>query len=240
MPKFLDIIKGRGNRGNPQKMLSSLTQNSPWVQVEVEKSNIRFLSRLSLASGGVLMTKPKTLDKKYLETEGWIRISAVPATSEELRVQITSPTFGSRTSYQFLCKIPGAVSVVSKRKEVRWDTSPFKNLLLSVAAHSFPYRIMDLSWSGIMIRIREGTKSQLFPIDKPVMHPTILVGGKKKAQVPLEVAIPRFHTLLGVGMEMTIPEEGNSGQILGAILSVLEKREREKFFDLQGPISDAE
>ncbi len=84
MPKILNIIRGRGSRGNPQKMLSSLTQKTPWVQVEVENSKIRFLSRLSLGSGGVLMTKPKTLDKKILQTEGWIRISPIPATSEEL------------------------------------------------------------------------------------------------------------------------------------------------------------
>ena len=239
MPKILNLIKGRGRRGDVQKMLISLTEKTPWVRVEVENSNIRFLSRLSLRSGGVLMTKPKALDKKYLETEGWIRISAGPETSEELRVQITSPNFGSEASYQFLCKFPGAVSVVSKRKEVRWDTSPFKNLLFAVSAHSFPYRIMDLSRSGIMIRLREGTKTQLFPIEKPVIRPLILVGGKKKTQVPLETAIPRFHSQIGVGMETALPQDGKSGEILEAILKVLEKKEREKFFDLPDSSSDA-
>ncbi|MCH7478706.1 MAG: hypothetical protein IIA14_11490 [SAR324 cluster bacterium] len=239
MPKFLNIIKGRGSRGDVQHMLSNLTQKTPWVQVEVENTNIRFISRLSLGSGGVLMTKPKPLDKKFLQTEGWIRISPIPATSEELRLQITAPNFGSAAPYQFLCKIPGAVTAISKRNEVRWDTNHFKNFLLAVSAHSFPYRIMDLSRSGIMIRLREGTKTQLFPIEKPVIRPLILVGGKKKTQVPLETAIPRFHSLLGVGMEITIPQDGKSGEILEAILKVLEKKEREKFFDFQDSSSDA-
>ena len=219
-------------------MLSSLTQKNTSVRVEVENTNIRFSSQLCLRSGGVLVTKPETLDKKFLQIEGWVRISSIPETSEELRLQITSPNFGSEASHLFLCKIPGAVTAVSKRNEVRWDTSHFKNLLLTVPGHSFPYRIIDLSRSGLKIRFREGTKNQLFPIDKPLMRPAILLRGKK-TQVDLEAAIPRFHSLLGVGMEMAISRDGNSGEILEAILKVLKKKEGEQFTDLQDSSSDA-
>ena len=226
MAKFLDIIKGRGRGGNAQKMLSSLTQKTPWVQVEVENSKIRFLSRLSLGSGGVLMTKPKTLDKKYLETEGWIRISAIPVTSEELRLQITTPTFGSPASYQFLCKIPGAVTVVTKRNEVRWDTSPFKNLLLAVAAHSFPYRIMDLSRSGLMIRLREGTKNKLFPIDMPLIRPAILIGGKKKPRWHWRRRFPVSIPWLGWGWKWSFRRRGNPSRFWRLSLKCWKERKR--------------
>jgi len=56
--------------------------------------------------------------------------------------------------------------------------------------------------------------------------------------VELEAAIPRFHSLVGVGLEMVIPQEGKSVEILEAILKVLERKEKEQFFDLQGSSSD--
>ena len=172
------------------------------------------------------MTKPKTLDKKYLETEAWIRVSSIPVTAEELRLQITSPTFGSQASYQFLCKIPGAVAVVTKRNEVRWDTSPFKNLLLAVAAHSFPYRIMDLSRSGMMIRLREGTKSKLFPIDMPLIRPAILIGGKKKPRWNWR---QRFHVSIPCmewGWNWSFHRKGNPSRFWRLSLECWKERKR--------------
>ena len=97
---------------------------------------------------------------------------------------------------------------------------------------------MDLSRSGMKIRLREGTKNQLFPIGKPLLRPTILLRGKK-IKVELEAAIPRFHSQIGVGMELTLPQDGKSGEILEAILKVLEKREKKQSSDLQNESSDA-
>lgn len=39
---------------------------------------------------------------------------------------------------------------------------------------------------------------------------------------------------------MVIPQEGKSVEILEAILKVLERKEKEKFFDLQGSSSETE
>ena len=229
MAKFLERLTGKGdNRSKAQETITRLSSEHVELRVEIENTSLFFHSKLLLRSGAVVLMTPRKL-QKHLSEGSWVRVRLPAAEKKDLRLQISSAKQGGSGQVSaemgnvtVLCKIPGASVVVPKRSADRFVTSQFGDLFLNLPSHPSPYPILDISRSGVRVRIAKSEDAARFPIGSYIEQGGIQLG--QKVQVSLLDVHPRVHFPDAVGMEMTVNPDGNSRKILQIFLETMEKQ----------------
>jgi hypothetical protein len=194
-------------------VLDMLARNRTPVQVEVEKSLIRFKSQLSLKEKSVLLIKPPTLGND-LHKGGFVRLSWPGAGRREMRLEISAPHFNlPNGNVSFVCKVPEG-SAMPKRKHDRYDTSHYTNMRLELGSVSF--RLLDLCAEGCRIAITSETSRIKITLGRPVEPATLIVG--KNSKVNFEHVTPRAQREGFIGCEFRIKQDGVSPQLFAEVL----------------------
>jgi hypothetical protein len=194
-------------------VLDMLARNRTPVQVEVEKSLIRFKSQLSLKEKSVLLVKPATLGND-LHKGGFVRLSWPGAGRREMRLEISVPHFNlPNGNTSFVCKVPEG-SAMPKRKHERYDTSRFTNMRLELGATSF--RLLDICAEGCRIALTAETSRFKITLGRPVEPATLIVG--KGSKVNFEHVTPRAQREGFIGCEFRIKQDGESPKLFAEVL----------------------
>lgn len=222
MAKLTGFIKGIGKSGpSVHDVISLLGQQKSAVRVEIENTPVYFYSSVSLRMGSVMMSVPKSLNS-YLEKGKWVRLQLKEPEKQELRLEVHAANLaGSAERNIFYCKLPNAVLDEAKRAAIRHDTGKFR-VFLELAAHPAPYRVLDLSSSGIKIRLNSEDNKSLFKVGEYLNTPA-RISLENKASVELQDLIPRFCSQDEVGLEM-VAREGKSRTILKILLEYLDSQ----------------
>ncbi|MDH5753293.1 MAG: hypothetical protein OEZ59_12860, partial [Deltaproteobacteria bacterium] len=100
--KIIDMITG----GGPLAILEKIDQDKASIRVEVEGSNLQFVSRLSVKGESVLIAKPPGLNQG-LEKGKFVRFKVPGGGSHEIRLEIAAPHFNLNSGATvFLCRLP--------------------------------------------------------------------------------------------------------------------------------------
>ncbi|MBI3993487.1 MAG: hypothetical protein HY342_09450 [Candidatus Lambdaproteobacteria bacterium] len=211
-----------------EKALMALEQSRATVRVEIEKTRIRFNTVLSVRKSAVVVAKPEGLGRS-LQVGSTIRFTLPDESGRNLRLEVSTPNFNlSNGSSVFLCKMPKKFAEGAVRMAVRFDTTRFNNLLLTVKDKGGEgFRILDLSSGGCKFQCPGTPTLKSFPVGKKVLGGAIQLGDR--VNVELEHFIPRAHMGSAVGCEFKISLEGPNAKYLQHLLISLEKSERERF-----------
>jgi hypothetical protein len=224
--KLTDFLKrGESDSGAVSQALARLNEDQETVRVEVEETCRHFLSKVRLRSGAVVLTCPQGVES-FLKEGGWLRIRMPTNGRKDLRLQVSQARYGGSGvmatqlgRLALLCKIPGATLEAPKRAADRVRTDRFRDVVLQVPSLPGPYRIIDLSLSGVKIRARGEDDQNLFPLGAYLEHGAILLG--KRARVDLQDVIPRHYMPEAIGLEIIVKQGGSSRKILEVFLEHL-------------------
>ncbi len=205
------------------KVLRQAEKYKTPVRIEIENSNVRFYSILSIKRGLVVVAKPPGL-KGGVSREGFVRFRVPDSEDKEIRMEVTVPHFNLLSGgYVFLCRLPKEFAESSKRNSERYNTSRFNNLHLFIPEMKVRYRIIDISSTGCKVFTEKSNPKSLFEVGKPLSPASISVGDK--VEIDLASAIPRSHHRNTVGFELRVDGGGSSGKYLSHFLKSLETAE---------------
>ena len=217
---------GKGSDGSREvsEVLKQLTEGKTIVPVEIEGTRERFYSPVRLRTGAVVFNFPPPM-LQYLEAGGWVRICLPGEEHKNLRLEIsTTPRLvgGNTDEMTLLCKLPRAEVIKGVRINERFKTEYYKDIAYLSYRPPTPYKIVDMSLSGMRICI-PGENPDVFPLGKPLEHGTISLGNRVK--IKLAEARPRRYELDTVGIENIFPPDGNSKKIVEVFIEWLRNEE---------------
>jgi hypothetical protein len=227
MAKLTSLI---GLPGGAKRQLNStlagLERSKTPLRFEIENTNTRFFSVVSVRRGMVVVAKPPGL-KEGITRESFVRFKVPGKEGKEVRLEVTVPHFNLMSgSYVFLCKMPAAFADSAKRKYERYNTSRFSNLHLVLPEPQFRLRIIDISEHGCKTYTQSIKFNGRLQLGSPYHPATISVGGR--VDIDLDAAIPRSQQKSTLGFEFKVHPDGTSGKYLAHFLQSLEKGETEK------------
>lgn len=225
MAKLSNFIKlpGGGPGREIQSILQGLERNKTPLRIEIENTNTRFFSVLSIKRGLIVVAKPPGL-KDGVTRGGYVRFKVPKADGKELRMEVTVPHFNLLSgNYVFLCKLPTVFAESSQRKHERYNTSRFKNLHLVLPGPQFRFRIVDISREGCKTVTQNVQFEGRLQMGSPYSPATISVGGK--VEIGLGAATPRSHHQAMLGFEFNLDSTETSPKYLAHFLQSLEKEE---------------
>lgn len=232
MASILERIRGRRDTGDEaQQVISQFAQQKEPLRVEIETTPFWFYSAPLLRSGAIVISMPQKF-QPAVETDKWLRVRVSDAERKDLRLQISSAKHGgtghmalSPDQVAVLCKLRGATIEPSKRSADRVNTSNYQDLFLDVTSPSGSFRIVNLSKSGVKIRLSDDKQKEAFPLGKYIQKGAIRLGSK--ARVSVQDMVPRCLYEDGVGLEVVVNPQGNARKILEMFLDHVQGRERQ-------------
>jgi hypothetical protein len=221
--KWILNIFGK-EKDDSAEVLDVLARNRTPIQVEIEKSLIRFNSQLSIKEKAVIIAKPLTLGPTDLRTGGHVRIRWPGAGRREMRLEVAAPHFNlPNGNAGFVCKTPDG-SAMPKRNHERYDVSRFNNLRLEVGTGSF--RVIDLCVTGCRLAMTTNSSGTKIAMGREVEEAVLVVG--KDSKIIFERLIPRSQRKGFVGCEFKVKQDGKSPKILAQVIKSVQTRQ----FDL--------
>ena len=226
MANIMDLLFSGGDGARAaEAALKKLDKDHTVVRVEIENTQIRFQTVLSVRRGIVIFARPKGL-REGIRSGGYVRVS-VPDAGRDLRMEVIASNFNlSSGSTVFMCKLPTAFVAGPHRSDVRFNTSRFSSLSLVLPQRKMQYRVLDLSVSGCKVMALPGSADAALPAGERIAPALIDMG---KVQVELDHVVPRVHRGTTVGCTFEVRHDGNSLKYLTHLLRSLEKEENERF-----------
>lgn len=189
-------------------ILTRLEKNKTPIRIEIENSNTRFYSILSVKRGLVVVAKPPGLTTG-LARDGFVRFRLPDEDGKDLRLQITVPHFNLLSGgYVFLCAMPKEFAESSLRGAERYNTSRFKNLYLFFPKIKGLYRIIDISSTGCKVYADQAITIEGVEVDNPISPAKITVGSK--VDIDLLSATMRSRIKNTLGFELQVGENGTN------------------------------
>jgi PilZ domain len=228
MARFMNLLSSQGK--DDKEILSALSvldKHRVPVRMEIENTSIHFNTRISVKSATVIVAKPLNL-KEGLAKGGTVRFKMPDSEGRELRMEVLTPHFNlTNGNPVFLCKIPTGYAQSNQRGAMRFNTSRFTNVTLSLGDHPEKYRVVDLSVGGCKIFLTSKEAKERFTVGVPMHGARIDLGDK--ASVHLKAVIPRNLRGQALGCQFDVSDEGASRKYLQHLIESLEKSELERY-----------
>lgn len=209
-----------------ERILGGLEGSKTPIRVEIENSNTRFYSILTVRRGLVVVAKPPGL-KAGLDRDGFVRFKLPGDDGRELRMQVTVPHFNLLSGgYVFLCSMPKEFAESSQRAAERYNTSRFKNLFLFLPKLKGHYRIIDISNSGCKVFMDQSASAPGLEVGSPISPASITVGNK--VDIDLRSATLRSRIKNTLGFQLEVDSGPSSGKYLNHFLKSLEAAESKR------------
>ncbi|MEE8436127.1 MAG: hypothetical protein V3S64_15175, partial [bacterium] len=193
----------------------------------IENSTINFPTRLSVRSATVVVAKPAHLSGA-LTKGGTVRFKIPDSEGKEIRMEVLTPHFNLTSGNPvFLCKVPTVFAEGNLRGAMRYNTSKFTNVVLTMPPNQSQFRIVDLSEGGCKIYVPGQLARETFPIGASIAAVRITLG--TKVTVVLDSLTPRNHRGQTVGCSLTVSDQGTSKKYLTHLINSLEKMITEQF-----------
>ncbi len=225
-PKWFGGRTGKGG-GDTLEALAELARKKTPVRVEVENSQIRFNSQLTLKRGMVVIAKPPGLREGFA-TDAFVRLRMPGAGRHELRLKVKSPHVNlANGNIVFICDAPEA-EVDSRRESERFDVTRYNNLRLVMETVDF--RLLDVSESGLRAIANATEAERYFPLGKELRSAHLKLGAK--VRVDLEKVVPRALMPAAVGCEFAVMQDSIAERYLTHLLDSLKKAEEARLMTL--------
>lgn len=221
------ISKNKSPSKDASRILSKLARDTKLLRLEIEGSQVRFYSILSVKRGMVIVARPDGIASR-LKSGSIVRFDVPGDENVQIRMEVTAPTFNlTNGNSVFLCKIPTVVSEGSGRSSERFNTSRFNNLLLEFKSSEIQkLRIIDLAAGGCKFHCAGLSAKALFPLGKSISDVQIQLG--TRITVDLEFITPRAHMGPSVGAEFNISAVENHAKFFQHLLISLDKADSER------------
>lgn len=205
-----------GHAAHPESVLESIALLGKPVWFELEFTQIRFRSRLTLQDGQVVVAEPIGL-KGVLTPESHVRVRLPDRQDEEIRLKIVVPHADSGDgSAAFICSAPDG-PVKSMRTGDRYSVKHDDRLRLEWRRHVFP--LVDLSLSGLRIVLPASQTHQDLPIGHNLGAANLMFDAE--VWVRLGQVIPRNRQERTIGCEFKMVMDPVSQQNLIALVESL-------------------
>lgn len=220
------LRRATGEAREVKAALVAIDRRRQAIRVEVEQTQVRFNTRISVKREVVVVAKPAALEG-VLRVGSYIRFKVPGQTHREVRMEVTTPHFNlSNQQPVFICRPPVAFCKASQRQSERFDTRRFSNLRLVLSGFEEPFRVLDISQNGLRIQVPFPRPQVQFPPNQPVTGGTIHMG--KRVSVSLSRLVPRTFKKDSVGFAITVHPDGNHRKLLAHLLRTLDTRQREQ------------
>lgn len=228
MARLMNLLGGRSKEDRAiLSTLQMLDRNKIPIRMEVENASIHFNTRVSVRSATVIVAKPLNL-KDGLSKGGTVRFKVPGSDGKEMRMEVLTPHFNlTNGNPVFLCKIPTAYAQSNLRGALRFNTSRFSNVTLTLQGQTAQYRVVDLSDGGCKVFLTSKESQTHFPVGVPIAGARIDLGGK--ASVHLKHITPRSMRGQAVGCQFEVSGEGVSKKYLVKLIQSLEKAELDRY-----------
>jgi hypothetical protein len=216
---------GRGEAESVEAALDRIDRAHLPVHVELERSLIRFNSRLSFKRNAVVVAKPPRLGPE-LQTGSFVRFKVPETLHKELRLEVMTPHFNlSNNQAAFLCKVPKAFAPPSRRSCERFDTSRYGDLRLELPRHGGQFRVLDISERGCRIQTASPHPRDKLPPSEEIGDAVIHMG--RNVRVELAKARPRTYHGNSVGLAFAVDPGSDNRKLLLHLLQSLERAQQE-------------
>lgn len=221
MAKSINTLAAPGQEAREvHDTLERLHRGEVAVQMEIENTAIHFTTQLTLRSATVIVAKPVNL-AEGLAKGGTVRFN-VPGLAKDLRMEVLTPHFNDSSGAPvFLCKVPDSYAESSLRGSLRYSTAKFTNVMLTLAGHPEPFRVVDLSEDGCRVFVPGREHRERFPIGQAIQGASIVFGDKMAVQ--LNSLTPRNLRGQAVGCQLQVAAEGESRKRLLNLMNTLER-----------------
>ncbi|MDH4122136.1 MAG: hypothetical protein OEV94_10565 [Deltaproteobacteria bacterium] len=205
--KLIQMIAGDGAASRDEELsqvLSRLAGGKEPVMVEVENTRVRFLAKLIIRPGLLVITKPLNLPN-VLGPGVYVRFCLPWNEEKELRMEVVRPHVNiANGNAVVVCRLPKEFANSTPRKGTRFDTGRYNNITLVLKDREASYRVLDLSVSGVKVDIKGHHK--IFQVNQPMTGCELRLGGYR---VPLASLVPRAVQGMAIGGEIQVAKEGH-------------------------------
>lgn len=225
MAKLLSLFRlNKGEARAIEAVLTRIDRQRDVVRMELERTLIRFNTRLSVRRNAVVVAKPPALGSE-LQPGGFVRFKVPGNPRQEVRLEVATPHFNlTNNQPAFLCKLPVAFAPASQRKSDRFNTKRFQNLRLALPGHE-DLRIVDISETGCRVDTPYPHPNERLPRSERIGDAAVQMG--RNVRVQLAVVTPRTYAGRSVGFSFTVDPNGDNRKLLQHLLRSLEKVQRE-------------
>jgi hypothetical protein len=215
---------GKGEQREVESALARIDHKQDVVRLELERTLIRFNTRLSVRRGAVVVAKPPALGAQ-LAAGTIVRLHLPGAPPREIRLEVATPHFNlSNNQAAFLCKMPTGFAEPSQRKKERYDTARYQNLRLALPGHE-EFRVLDICESGCRALTPYRQPAERLPRSERFGDGQLAIG--KNVRVSLAVVTPRSYHGKAVGVAYSVDPGGDNRKLLHHLLKSLETAQRE-------------
>ena len=230
MGKISELFAGKKDQAAiASKVMEELRNTTSPVRVEIEGTTMRFFSKFMVRSGAVVLKYPEQLSD-HMSEGGRLRVAMPDSPGDSLCVEITSARYGGTGKMStglgqmtVLCKIPDATVETSRRSSARYSISHYSGILLGLSSQSQTFPVIDISYTGVRVRLDTEEQKQNFPLGSYLNKGGIQLG--KKARITILDAIPRCHFPSAVGIEIVVDPKGMSVMTMNHFLDKLAEEE---------------
>jgi len=211
-----------GGREDATLTLTMLQRSRTPVQVEIERSLLRFKSLLTLRDKAVVIAKPPEF-QDALKYGDHVRIRWSGGGRHEMRLEVALPHVNLPNGYAgFICKVlEGAAQ--PRRDHERYDVSRFSNLRIELGGGLF--RVLDLSLTGCRLALAGNTSRIRIAEGHELVQAELLVGAG--AKVELEHFVPRYEGNGFVCCQFGVKQDGKSPRVLAQVIHSVEEKQVE-------------
>lgn len=222
MGSLLTLFKrSRGETRAVEAALARIDRRQMTVRLELERSLIRFNSRLSVKRSAVVVAKPPALAPQQPPAGSYIRFKVPDDPKQEIRLEVATAHFNLTNNQPvFLCKLPLGFCSPSQRKADRFDTSRFRNLALELPGHPERFRVLDISQQGCRILTPYPHPRERIPAGKQIGEAALHLG--RNVRVQLATVTPRTYDGKAVGCSFALDPNGDNRKLLLHLLRSLE------------------
>lgn len=229
--KMIDRVIGllrrtTGEAREVQAALVGIDRRRQTIRIEVEKTQVRFNTRISVRRDVIVVAKPAALEA-VLHAGTLVRFKLPSQPQREVRMEVVTPHFNLTNKQPvFLCRQPVAFCTASQRQSDRFDTRRFTNLRLELPGFAEPFRILDISQHGLRIEVHSPRPQKEFPANQPLGQGMIHMG--RRVSVEVASLVPRTYMGNAVGFAMTVSSKGDHRKLLAHLLRTLDSQQRER------------
>ncbi len=199
-------------------LLERLERNRHPVDMEVERSHVRFGAVLSRRHDQVAVPRPRGLSS-LLRKGTWVRFEEPYGNRRVVRMEIVEPeAVQPNGTVLFLCRRPEGFAGVSRRSSRRYGTQQLRNLSLEFSGTGRRYRVLDISTNGCRLLIHD-REPETFPLGEQLPAKLLHVGENR--ETVLDAVVPRVHGERSLGCEMRVATTGRGKEHLDELLQNL-------------------
>lgn len=212
-----------GERRGILKTLRKIAAEKTPLRLELENTDIHFLTVLQIRREMVVFAKPRDLRKQF-KTGSMVRFTLPHDRKLALRFRVKIPHFRlMRGGPVILCEIPQQFADPPQRAHDRFSTSRFKNISLVLPGPQKNLRIVDVSAEGC--KVYHGGLEDLDWVEVGERINTAHIEILNRVKLELEMVIPRSVELKTIGFEFRLSGRKASREKFAIFLGALEKAE---------------